>query len=207
MFVVICLIVLIIMVLRNQVLKDRVIGLQKRMLILENSMTRLREHSVTPLDNEVAKELNESGYSSRIINLPSGYSVEVSMFLSNPQEEHTDFGHLTLPAPTQSPPVADLSICPKCGKDKVQPVEWSEATPEEWEVFLRCGECAWNNYDVAPEHRLYDQRTVDTFDDRLDRQTEELMRDLQRATQANMEDEIDRFVHALEHDAIQPDDF
>ena len=48
---------------------------------------------------------------------------------------------------------------------------------------------------------------MDRFDDELDRGTEALMRDLKRLTQANMEDEIDRFVLALGSDAILPEDF
>jgi hypothetical protein len=48
---------------------------------------------------------------------------------------------------------------------------------------------------------------VDRFDEELDRGTELLMRDLKRLTRANMEDEIERFVCALESDAIWPMDF
>jgi hypothetical protein len=48
---------------------------------------------------------------------------------------------------------------------------------------------------------------VDRFDEHLDRGTEALVRDLRRLTRANMEDEIDAFVRALEADAIQPMDF
>ncbi len=73
--------------------------------------------------------------------------------------------------------------------------------PTHWEVLLRCPNCEWNDVGV------YDQTTVDRFDDELDRGTEALMRDLKRLTQANMEDEIERFVLALAADAILPEDF
>ena len=54
---------------------------------------------------------------------------------------------------------------------------------------------------------VYDQTVVDRFDEELDRGTEALVEDLQRLTQANMEDEIERFTHALNSDAIWPMDF
>jgi len=49
--------------------------------------------------------------------------------------------------------------------------------------------------------------TVDRFDEQLDIGTEILLRDLKRLEQANMEDEIDRFVRAVNADAILPEDF
>ena len=81
------------------------------------------------------------------------------------------------------------------------PVEWEEASPTHWEVLLRCPNCEWSDLGV------FDQVTVDRFDDELDQGTEALMRDFKRLTQANMEDEIERFVSALGADAILPEDF
>jgi hypothetical protein len=54
---------------------------------------------------------------------------------------------------------------------------------------------------------LYDQETVDRFDERLDHGTEALVRDLKRLTRANMEEEVERFTCALASDAIWPMDF
>jgi hypothetical protein len=53
----------------------------------------------------------------------------------------------------------------------------------------------------------FDQATVDRFDLELDRGTEQVMRDLKRLVRANMEEEVDRFVKALDSDAIWPMDF
>ena len=97
--------------------------------------------------------------------------------------------------------VQDLHVCGGCASDLVYPTEWDEAGSTHWEVSLRCPNCEWNDLGV------FDQSTVDRFDDELDRGTEALMRDLKRLTQANMEDEIDRFVSALGADAILPEDF
>ena len=54
---------------------------------------------------------------------------------------------------------------------------------------------------------VFDQDTVERFDEELDRGTEALVRDLKRLMRANMEDEIERFVGALAADAILPEDF
>ena len=59
----------------------------------------------------------------------------------------------------------------------------------------------------GPSVGVFDQPTVDRFDEELDHGTEALMRDLKRLTQANMEDEIERFAAALDADAILPEDF
>jgi hypothetical protein len=83
----------------------------------------------------------------------------------------------------------------------VYPVEWEEVSATHWEVLLRCPNCDWNELGV------YDQLTVDRFDEELDHGTETLMRDLKRLTRANMEEEIERFILALDCDLILPEDF
>ena len=66
---------------------------------------------------------------------------------------------------------------------------------------LRCPNCEWSIVG------LFDQDTVDRFDEELDHGTELLVRDLKRLTRANMEEEVDRFTSALASDAIWPMDF
>jgi hypothetical protein len=68
-------------------------------------------------------------------------------------------------------------------------------------VLLRCPSCEWSELGV------YDQATVDRFDETLDNGTESLVRDLRRLVQANMEEEAQRFAKALNADAILPEDF
>ena len=92
-------------------------------------------------------------------------------------------------------------MCPECDRDLVYPVEWEEVSPTHWEVLLRCPNCEWSEVDT------FDQPTVDRFDEKLDIGTEILIRDLKRLQQANMEDEVERFVSALDVDAILPEDF
>jgi hypothetical protein len=131
---------------------------------------------------------HNSQYVRRVV-LPSGRSIEVVYFESAP-----------LPRiPVE--PVEDLHVCPDCDRALVYPVEWEEVSPTHWEVLLRCPNCEWGELGV------YDQSTVDRFDEELDLGTEALLRDLQRLTKANMEEEADRFASALSSDLILPEDF
>ena len=137
----------------------------------------------------------ESNPQTRRVVLPSGRSIEVVYF-----------DGLEQVAPTKSAQVEkvtrqELHVCPECGKDMVYPVEWEEVSPTDWEVSLRCPGCEWHHVGI------YDQDTVDRFDDELDRGTETLVRDLKRLTRANMEEEADRLAEAFTADAIWPMDF
>ena len=133
---------------------------------------------------------NHTNYVRRVV-LPSGRAIEVVYFENQP-------AHALHPAGDER---ADLHVCPDCDKTLVYPVEWEEASPTHWEVRLRCPNCEWH------EVGTFDQRTVDRFDEELDLGTEILIRDLKRLEQANMEDEIERFVRALNAGAILPEDF
>jgi hypothetical protein len=135
----------------------------------------------------------------RRVMLPSGKTIEVVYF-----EEHPAVAATSAPAPV-APKVetdaCDLHICGTCNSDLVYPVDWEEAGATHWEVTLRCPNCEWCGTGV------YEQDVVEAFDEELDRGTESLVGDLRRLMQANMEEEIGRFVSALEADAILPEDF
>jgi hypothetical protein len=136
---------------------------------------------------------DNSNYVRRVV-LPSGRAIEVVYFENQP-------AHAPQPAAGTTREVVDLHICPDCDKYLVYPVEWEEASPTHWEVQLRCPNCEWATVG------LFDQETVDRFDEELDRGTEALVRDLKRLTRANMEEESERFSSALASDAIWPMDF
>ncbi len=131
----------------------------------------------------------------RRVVLPSGKTIEVVYFEDqvapvNARRElqrHADD--------------VDLHVCAECTSPLVYPVEWEEAGSTHWEVSLRCPNCEW--FDTG----TFEQEIVERFDEELDRGTEALVRDLKRLMQANMEDEIERFVHALDADQILPEDF
>lgn len=123
-------------------------------------------------------------YVRRVV-LPSGRAIEVVYFESAPS----------------TAPLEDLHVCPECARDLVYPVEWEEASATHWEVLLRCPNCEWSQLG------LFEQATVDRFDEDLDLGTEALIRDFRRLTRANMEEEIDAFSAALAADLILPEDF
>jgi hypothetical protein len=134
---------------------------------------------------------DNSNYVRRVV-LPSGRAIEVVYFENQP-------AHAPQAAVVKER--HELHVCPDCDKTLVYPVEWEEASPTHWEVCLRCPNCEWTTVG------LYDQETVDRFDERLDYGTEALVRDLKRLTRANMEEEVERFTCALASDAIWPMDF
>ena len=130
----------------------------------------------------------------RRVVLPSGRSIEV-VYFDAPADVPAD-REIAVERSTEG-----LHVCPECDMDMVYPVEWEEVSTTHWEVVLRCPGCEWSHVGV------YDQITVDSFDDELDRGTETLIRDLKRLTRANMEEEAERFAEALAADAIWPMDF
>jgi hypothetical protein len=140
----------------------------------------------------MSREADNRHYVRRVV-LPSGKTIEVVYF-----DEIPAF-------PTLGDELAqtgeELHNCGTCGSNLVYPVEWDEAGETHWEVSLRCPNCEWHGTGV------FEQTVVERFDEELDRGTEALVRDLKRMMHANMEDEIDRFVTALEADHIVPEDF
>ena len=142
----------------------------------------------------MSREADNRHYVRRVV-LPSGKTIEVVYF-----DEIPDL--VPVAAQPAHPEVGDdLHMCGSCDSELVYPVEWDEAGETHWEVTLRCPNCEWSATGV------YDQDIVERFDQELDRGTEALVRDLKRMMHANMEDEIERFVFALEGDHIVPDDF
>src|SRR3712207_2884170 len=136
-------------------------------------------------------------YVRRVV-LPSGKTIEVVYF-----EDHVLHGpeaavEATAPVHEEA---GDLHVCISCDSELVYPVEWDEAGTTHWEVSLRCPNCEWSATGV------YAQETVERFDEELDRGTEALVRDLKRLMTANMEDEIERFVTALDQGHVLPEDF
>jgi hypothetical protein len=137
---------------------------------------------------------NNGQYVRRVV-LPSGRAIEVVYFETLAEEP------AAVVRAESSSTLRDLHLCPECDRDLVYPVEWEETSPTHWEVLLRCPNCEWS------EVGTFDQPTVDQFDEQLDIGTEILLRDLKRLQQANMEDEIEVFVRALDAGAILPEDF
>jgi hypothetical protein len=127
---------------------------------------------------------NPNHHSVRRIVLPSGRSIEVVRFHDEAQA-----------------PALGLHICPACECELVQPVSWTEAGPDRWELLLSCPNCFWM------DHGIYGQAEIEQFEERLDEGVAAIVGDLQRLAHANMEDQVERFVQALRADLILPEDF
>ena len=135
----------------------------------------------------------DNGQYVRRVVLPSGRTIDVVYYETLARD--------VPPATLGDQSTRALHVCPDCRRDLVYPVEWEEASETHWEVVLRCPNCEWH------EVGRFDQATVDRFDEELDLGSEILIGDLKRLQQANMEDEIERFVQALSAGAILPEDF
>jgi hypothetical protein len=122
-------------------------------------------------------------HSIRRIVLPSGMAIDV-VDLGRSQLGHHE-----------------LHVCPSCGSDLVQPVGWSETADDKWELTLHCPNCDWLAEGV------FDERQVYGLEDKLEEGLVAMLSDLRRMTQANMAEEVDRFVVALNADSILPEDF
>ncbi len=128
-------------------------------------------------------------YVRRVV-LPSGKTIEVVYFEPQQGEEAG-----------RDPVRTELHVCGSCSSELVYPIDWEEAGTSHWQVTLRCPNCEWNGTGV------FEQHAVERFDEELDRGTHALVRDLKRMVQANMEEQVERFIDALQDDLIVPEDF
>ncbi|HUA74817.1 MAG TPA: hypothetical protein VL988_08670 [Solirubrobacteraceae bacterium] len=94
-----------------------------------------------------------------------------------------------------------LHVCFNCGGDLVYPLDWCEEGVRHWRIVLRCPECE------SRREGVFEQSAVELLDDELDRAAGALLGDLRRMTHANMSEEVDFFVRALDADLITPADF
>jgi hypothetical protein len=94
-----------------------------------------------------------------------------------------------------------LHVCFHCSGELVYPLDWSEEGPRHWRVVLRCPDCE------SRREGVFEQAVVERLDDELDRGAGALLSDLRRMTHANMSEEIEFFVRALDADLIVPTDF
>jgi hypothetical protein len=94
-----------------------------------------------------------------------------------------------------------LHICFHCAGELVFPLDWSEESARHWRIVLRCPECE------SMREGIFEQAAVERLEDELDRAAAALLGDLRRVTHANMSDEIEFFIRALDADLIDPGDF
>ena len=94
-----------------------------------------------------------------------------------------------------------LHVCFNCAGELVYPLDWSEEGVRHWRIVLRCPDCE------SRREGVFEQAAVELLDDELDRAAGALLGDLRRMTHANMSEEVDFFVRALDADLITPSDF
>jgi hypothetical protein len=94
-----------------------------------------------------------------------------------------------------------LHVCFNCSGEFVYPLDWSEEGVRHWRIVLRCPECE------SRREGVFEQAAVELLDDELDRAAGALLGDLRRMTHANMSEEVEFFVRALDADLIVPSDF
>jgi hypothetical protein len=133
------------------------------------------------------------------VQLPSGKTIEVVYF--DQVDRSSDHEAAPSEATQTQRTERDLHLCERCESDLVYPTTWEEADENHWQVSLRCPNCEHF------EQGIFSQDECDRFDDHLEAGTDALTRDFKRLMAANMAEEIDRFVAALDADAIQPMDF
>jgi hypothetical protein len=113
-----------------------------------------------------------------------------------------------LPSETPQPRAADgtcspeqLHVCFHCSGVLAYPLDWAEEGPRHWRIILRCPECE------SRREGVFEQGVVERLDDELDRAASLLLGDLKRMTHANMSEEVEFFIRALDADLIVPSDF
>jgi hypothetical protein len=136
---------------------------------------------------------DRSHHTRHHVRLPSGKQIEVVY--------RDQRAGPPAPAPESACVPDPLHVCFHCAGELVYPLNWSEEGPRHWRIVLRCPECD------ARREGVFEQTAVEELDEELDRATGALLNDLKQLTQANMEDEVEFFIRALDADLIVPSDF
>ena len=125
---------------------------------------------------------------------------------TQPSAQRSAPEHGELPKAEQRPVPADgatehLHVCFNCTSELVYPLDWCEEGLRHWRIVLRCPECE------SRREGVFEQTCVEQLDDELDRASSALLGDLRRMTHANMSEEAEFFIKALDADLIVPSDF
>ena len=106
------------------------------------------------------------------------------------------------PCPVSPPPgdTRDPHLCPVCGSTLVHPTEWQRIAVAAWRITLRCPNCETVRTGV------FDRGQVERLNRALYEGTERLAREAEQLVRHNFEEEVDKFVAALDADLIMPID-
>ena len=106
--------------------------------------------------------------------------------------------HRSAPSEQGKPPIGE---CLHCGSAFVQPQGWKELPGGDFKLHLRCPEC------LTRTSGRFEQERVAAYDASLVSGRQAVLDSYESMVRRNMEVLIDRFVLALEHDLIGPEDF
>jgi hypothetical protein len=134
------------------------------------------------------------------MNADKDHNAQRPLKPSSKEQLNLVYGEHASAAESVCPP-DHLHLCFHCSGELVYPLDWSEEGPRHWRIVLRCPECE------SRREGVFDQTSVERLDDELDRGSSALLGDLRRMTHANMSEEIEFFVRALDADLITPTDF
>jgi hypothetical protein len=118
-----------------------------------------------------------------------------------PTGERTDVVKSDAQPAARACPPDQLHVCFHCLGELTYPLDWSEEGPRHWRIVLRCPGCE------SRREGVFEQAAVERLDDELDRAASALLGDLRRMTHANMSEEVEFFIRALDADLIIPSDF
>ena len=119
-----------------------------------------------------------------------------------PRGERADVAYGEQRRPAEGTGAPDqLHVCFHCAGELVYPLDWSEEGPRHWRIVLRCPECE------SRREGVFDQARRRTARRRARPRLERAARRSRRMTHANMSEEIEFFVRALDADLITPSDF
>ena len=141
---------------------------------------------------------DRSHHTRHRVRLPSGKQIDV-VYRDQQQTAAETAPETTTPDSVRAPD--PLHVCFHCAGELAYPLDWVEEGPRHWRIVLRCPECE------ARREGVFEQGVVEDLDEQLDQATGALLSDLKQLTQANMEDEVEFFIRALDADLIVPSDF
>ncbi|MGD9695649.1 MAG: hypothetical protein AB7V42_08320 [Thermoleophilia bacterium] len=150
------------------------------------------------------------GYHTKKISLPGGRVIEIVYFSDEAPADGTPAVTVHADDQPAAPHDAhigagghesDMHICPSCDGELVYPLSWEERQGDLWRIERRCPNCEWRHAGD------FTQEDVERFDDSLNDGTEELLVTLREFSRANMEQDVERLITALQLDLIEPIDF
>ena len=105
------------------------------------------------------------------------------------------------PTPGHAPATSTLEVCPACGTDFVNPVEWSAIEDHSWHMLLRCAQCEHSREVTVSNSE------AERFDEALDSRADPIARAVRKLDLERMAATVETLIIALQRDLIGPADF